>query len=282
MWCLPTPHYGKCIISCISPRSRPKPADRPLYMMRQCGPSFRTFAAGANSLRTGRSRRSSVAGASVTARTDKIAPTPQHGRSGTAKALPATLMLSGLTTVSPSACAALRIFWLNAASRSVMRRSEIGWRNLAHRLRPRSDVNAPSPPTNGTWTKLWSRSVGKSRLWRAVDGNGDTLEILMQSRRNAKAAKRFLRKLMKRWGTPRVIATDKLRSYGVATRELCPRVDHGSHKGLNNRGEATRRPPPLDGGDFRPGQISKTGSVVLVGPWSNRRSLSPETPPHSQ
>ncbi|GLQ29206.1 IS6 family transposase [Sulfitobacter pacificus] len=81
----------------------------------------------------------------------------------------------------------------------------------------------------------------KHWLWRAVDGNGDTLEILVQSRRNARAAKRFLRKLMKRWGAPRVIVTDKLRSYRVATRELCPGVDHRSHKGLNNRSEASHR-----------------------------------------
>lgn len=81
----------------------------------------------------------------------------------------------------------------------------------------------------------------KHWLWRAVDGNGDTLEILVQSRRNARAAKRFLRKLMKRWGAPRVIVTDKLRSYRVATRELCSGVDHRSHKGLNNRSEASHR-----------------------------------------
>jgi len=81
----------------------------------------------------------------------------------------------------------------------------------------------------------------KHWLWRAVDCNENTLEILVQSRRNAKAAKRFLPKLLKRWGTPRVIVTDKLRSYGVATRELCPGVDHRSHKGLNNRSEASHR-----------------------------------------
>jgi NAD(P)-dependent dehydrogenase (short-subunit alcohol dehydrogenase family) len=68
-----------------------------------------------------------------------------------------------------------------------------------------------------------------------------TLETLVQSRRNAKAAKRFMRKLMKRWGILRVIITDKLRSYGFATRELCPGVDHRSHKGLNNRSEASHR-----------------------------------------
>lgn len=81
----------------------------------------------------------------------------------------------------------------------------------------------------------------KHCLWRAVDAKGDTFEILVQSRRNAKAAKRFLRKLMKRWGRPRVLVTDKLRSYDVAVRDLCPGLDHRRHKGLNNRCEASHR-----------------------------------------
>ena len=81
----------------------------------------------------------------------------------------------------------------------------------------------------------------KHWLWRAVDANGDVLEILLQSRRDAHAAKRFLNKLMKRWGVPRVLVTDKLRSYGAAIRDLCPSVDHRSHKGLNNQSEASHR-----------------------------------------
>jgi putative transposase len=81
----------------------------------------------------------------------------------------------------------------------------------------------------------------KHWLWRAVDANGDVLEILVQSRRNARSAKRFLKRLMKRWGRPRVLVTDKLRSYGVAVRDLCSGVDHRSHKGLNNRSEASHR-----------------------------------------
>lgn len=63
----------------------------------------------------------------------------------------------------------------------------------------------------------------------------------MQSRRNAKAAKRFLSALMRRWGSPRVLVTDKLLSYGVAKRALCPSADHRAHKGLNNRAEASHR-----------------------------------------
>ncbi len=78
-------------------------------------------------------------------------------------------------------------------------------------------------------------------LWRAVDGRGDVLEILVQSRRNAPAARKCLRKLMRNWGVPRVVVTDKLRRYDVALRKDCPSADHRSHKGLNNRAEASHR-----------------------------------------
>ncbi|MGW8882024.1 IS6 family transposase [Streptomyces mirabilis] len=80
-------------------------------------------------------------------------------------------------------------------------------------------------------------------LWRAVDQDGNILDIMVQSRRNAKAAKRFLAKLMKKQQrVPRVMVTDKLRSYGTAHRELMPSVEHRSHKGLNNRAENSHQP----------------------------------------
>ncbi|MFP3385012.1 IS6 family transposase [Tritonibacter sp. SIMBA_163] len=80
-------------------------------------------------------------------------------------------------------------------------------------------------------------------LWRAVDQNGVVLEAILQSRRNKRAAKRLLFKLMKRWGfMPRRIITDKLRSYGAAKREVAPGLDHWSHKGLNNRAENSHLP----------------------------------------
>ncbi|MDP8928712.1 MAG: IS6 family transposase [Actinomycetota bacterium] len=80
-------------------------------------------------------------------------------------------------------------------------------------------------------------------LWRAVDQDGNVMDILMQSKRDAKAAKRFLVKLMKKQRrVPRVMVTDKLRSYGVAHRELMPSVEHRSHKGLNNRAENSHQP----------------------------------------
>lgn len=83
----------------------------------------------------------------------------------------------------------------------------------------------------------------KHWLWRAVDQDGFVLDVLVQSRRNTKAAKRLMRKLMKAQGhSPRVLITDKLRSYGAAKREIMPGVEHRSHKGLNNRAENSHQP----------------------------------------
>ncbi|WP_371785586.1 IS6 family transposase [Streptosporangium subroseum] len=80
-------------------------------------------------------------------------------------------------------------------------------------------------------------------LWRAVDQDSNVLDILVQSKRDAKAAKRFLAKLMKKQRrVPRVLVTDKLRSYGVAHRELMRSIEHRSHKGLNNRAENSHQP----------------------------------------
>ncbi len=79
-------------------------------------------------------------------------------------------------------------------------------------------------------------------LWRAIDANGDVLDILVQQRRNAKAAKRFLKKLIKKYGEPRVVITDKLRSYTKQVKTLAPEADHRAHKGLNNSIENSHRP----------------------------------------
>ena len=80
-------------------------------------------------------------------------------------------------------------------------------------------------------------------LWRAVDADGYVLDALLQSRRNRKAALRLMRKLLKSQGiTPRVMVTDKLRSYEAAKREIMPGVEHRSHKGLNNRAENSHLP----------------------------------------
>ena len=78
-------------------------------------------------------------------------------------------------------------------------------------------------------------------LWRAIDADGDVLDILVQPLRNAKAAKRVFKRLIGQFGPPRVIITDKLRSQGAAARLVLRDVDHWAHKGLNNLCEGSHR-----------------------------------------
>jgi putative transposase len=76
-----------------------------------------------------------------------------------------------------------------------------------------------------------------------VDQDGFVLDILLQSRRGRKAAKRLLRKLLKKSAmAPRVMVTDKLGSYGSARRDMGLGIEHRQHKGLNNRAENSHQP----------------------------------------
>ena len=80
-------------------------------------------------------------------------------------------------------------------------------------------------------------------LWRAVDQDGDVLDILVQPRRDQRAAKRFFRKLLKGQGSePRRLVTDKLRSYGAAHRTVMPSVLHDTSRYANNRAEVSHQP----------------------------------------
>src|SRR6476619_4561304 len=84
----------------------------------------------------------------------------------------------------------------------------------------------PRPATNATSTRSSSKINGKIHyLWRAVDQHGNVFDILVQRRRNTKAAKKFFRRLRKglRY-VPRVIVTDKLASYQAAHRVVMPSV----------------------------------------------------------
>ncbi|MFC1456021.1 IS6 family transposase [Microvirga arabica] len=83
----------------------------------------------------------------------------------------------------------------------------------------------------------------KHWLWRAVDQNGYVLDEIVQPRRDTKAAKRLLRRLLKKQGCPpRRMITGKLGSYAAARRQIMPAVEHRSHKGLNNRAENSHLP----------------------------------------
>ena len=80
-------------------------------------------------------------------------------------------------------------------------------------------------------------------LWRAVDQDGEVVDVFLQRRRDATAAKRFFRRLLKTHrNEPRKIVTDKLRSYGVAHRELIPDTIHDTSQYANNRAELSHQP----------------------------------------
>jgi putative transposase len=83
----------------------------------------------------------------------------------------------------------------------------------------------------------------KHCLWRAVDQHGYVLDVLVQSRCNTHAAERLMRKLLRKHGrTPRVMVTDKLKSYAAGNRILGLKFEHRQHKGPNNRAENSHQP----------------------------------------
>ncbi len=80
-------------------------------------------------------------------------------------------------------------------------------------------------------------------LWRAVDQDGEVVDVFLQRRRDGNAAKRFFKRLLKTHrDEPRKIVTDKLRSYGVAHRELIPESIHDTSRYANNRAELSHQP----------------------------------------
>ena len=97
---------------------------------------------------------------------------------------------------------------------------------IAHRIRRR----LPAPGDKWHLDEVAVKIAGKKHwLWRAVDQDGIVLDILVQSRRDKAAAKRLLRKLLKKQGrAPRVMITDKLASYGPRSGRSCPGLSTGS------------------------------------------------------
>ena len=80
-------------------------------------------------------------------------------------------------------------------------------------------------------------------LWRAVDQDGDVVDVFLQRRRDSRAAKRFFERVLRRSGNePRRVVTDKLRSYCVAHRELIPDTIHDTSQYANNRAELSHQP----------------------------------------
>src|ERR1700687_1181883 len=110
----------------------------------------------------------------------------------------------------------------------------------AKRLRSRT----PRPGDRWDLDEVYLSINGKLQyLWRAVDQDGEVLDILVQPRRNRQAAKKFFRKLLKGLQyIPRAIITDKLRNYPAAMAEVMPSVQHQQQGRLNNRAENSHQP----------------------------------------
>lgn len=111
---------------------------------------------------------------------------------------------------------------------------------FANRLRRRR------PRPGGRWhlDEVFLKINGvQPYLWRAVDQDGAVLDILVQSRRNSKAGKRFFKKLLKglRY-VPRVVFTDRPKSYAAAKAKIIPGVEHRQSRYLNNRAENSHQP----------------------------------------
>ncbi len=121
-------------------------------------------------------------------------------------------------------------------------------------------------------------------LWRAVDQYGVVLDILVQSRRNKHAAKKFFRTLLKGCQyVPRVIITDKLASYGAAKQEILPGVEHRQHQRLHNRAENSHQPTRQREKTMRrfksPGHAQRFLSAFTLGVPADLGPLLPASPP---
>ena len=129
---------------------------------------------------------------------------------------------------------------IDVSHETVRRWAEKFGRDYANRLRRR----AIRPGDTWHLDEVVITIAGEKHwLWRAVDGHGFVLDVLVQRRRDTKAAKRLMRKLLKKYAmAPRVMITDKLRSYAAAKRDLRCGAEHRQHKGLNNRAENSHQP----------------------------------------
>ena len=112
--------------------------------------------------------------------------------------------------------------------------------DYARRLRHRRGRMGDTWHLDEVFVKIQGR---QQYLWRAVDEDGDAIDVLVQSRRNRRAALRFFRKLLKGQScVPRRLITDKLRSYPAACRTVMPSVVHCTDRYANNRAEVSHQP----------------------------------------
>jgi putative transposase len=117
-------------------------------------------------------------------------------------------------------------------------------------------------------------------LWRAVDQDGVVLDILVQERRNATAAKRFFKRLLAGLGyRSERIVTERLRSYGVAHREVLPETRHHTSRYLNNRTENSHQPTRRREQQVQAVQVTRAGPALPRGARHDLRPLPTDAAP---
>ncbi len=136
-----------------------------------------------------------------------------------------------------------------------------------------------------TWylDELFVHFQGRQQyLWRAVDEGGDLSDILVQSRRNRRAATRFFRKLLKGQGRePRRLITDKLRSYAAAHRTVMPSVVHSTRQYENNRAEVSHQPTRQRERQMRRFKSAKARAAIPLRARTRAQPLPRRPPPAS-
>ena len=149
--------------------------------------------------------------------------------------------------------------------------------------RIRSDAQATAGRLGDTWhlDELFVTIQGQRQyLWRAVDQDGDVIDILVQPRRDQRAAERFFRKLLKgQEREPRRLVTDKLRTYETARRILMPSVVHDTERYANDRAEVSHEPIRQRERQMRGFKSVASSATILVGARSHSESIPSRTPP---
>ena len=135
--------------------------------------------------------------------------------------------------------------------------------------------------------EVFVRINGKMHyLWRAVDHEGEVLEVFATKRRDRKAALAFLKRAMKRYGRPQAIVTDRLRSYGAAMKEIGVEQRQACGRWLNNRVENSHQPFRRREGAMAKFRDVKTATEICLcsrlDPQSLRSGPPPQPPRHFQ
>jgi transposase-like protein len=149
---------------------------------------------------------------------------------------------------------------------------------IARRLRQRR----PRPSDRWHLDEMVVRIAGERMyLWRAVDDEGEVLDMLVQGRRDTRSALRLMRKLLKKQGfAPKILVSDKRRSYAAAVRHLRLTCRHEQGLRKNNRAENSHQAVATTRAQAAAVQVSSIRPALPEHAWCRSQHLQLSTPPH--